>query len=205
MINRLLLYLTRQNICVIISSMEADELRRLVMSLTTTQLEVLFKRWTGADSDAEACKGMSPVIADSTFANWKKKESFRQLYNLLELQGADTLRQVLDVIYETAAVSAVMEQKKLVETDNNKLDSRAIASKFTAIGDILDRVIPKKTVTEHTYIFRLADVVPPRQLSKPTIEGKIIEAQKTTQDDSEENGQNAQGDVPQEEEVDAKD
>ena len=174
--------------------MENSKLRGLVWQLTIPQLEVLVKRFTGSSSNAEACRSVTPNIADSTFSNWLKRPAFLQVYNILEEQGADIMKPLIEVVYEGLAARATIEQAKLIETDNSKLDSRGVASKYSTIGEIMERYIPKKFITEHTYVFRLADVVPPRLLNKPFIEGELVEAQK----DANAHEGDGQGNVPQE-------
>ena len=182
--------------------MDTPELRNLVYKLSTQQLEVLVKRFSGADSNAEACRAMSPQVADSSFSNWLKKPAFKQLYDIMAVDGAETIKRLIPILYDSAAAKALLEQIKLIETENSKLDSRAIASKFTSIGDILDRAVPRKSQIEHIYTWRLEEIAPPRHGEIIEGEVKVLDKAQGPQDADahEDNGQEG---VSQEEEVNA--
>ena len=149
-----------------------EELRGLVFKLPLKQLELLVRRFSGADSDSDACDLTSPPVPQSTLVGWRKKPTFARAYELFQEGGPEVFQPLIGYVYDAVAATAVIEQSKLIESPTKDLDSRSAASKYIAIADVLDRVVPKKTVTEHRYTFRLEDVVPPLVLESPIIEGE---------------------------------
>ena len=149
-----------------------DELRPLVFALPTNQLEVLVRRFSSSDTDAAACASVG--IAPQTFANWKTKPLFKQAYDLFLSVGPDIFKPLVECVYEAISATAVLEQRKLIETSTKDLDSREAAAKYQAIADVIDRAMPKRTIMEKIYTFKLEDVVPPLVLESSVIEGEFV-------------------------------
>lgn len=151
------------------------ELDHLVFKLTSAQLQFLVKRFTGCDNDEEALESVG--FARSTYyKKWKSDPVFAEAYAEFQRQGPDIFRPLVEAIFAASAAVAAIEQRKIIETPNSELDTRAIASKYTAINEVLDRAVPKKTVSEQTFIFKLSDLksIKPQDI----IEGEIVEVKR---------------------------
>lgn len=147
-------------------------LSTILFHLSTAQVSWLVKRFTGCDNDREASEATE--VPDRTLYRWKASEWFAQAYNQFTLVGAEIFRPLVEAIFESTAAIAAIEQRKLIETPNRDLDSRGIAAKSTAIGEVLDRAVPRRTVTEHTYIFKLSELTKIKQLEPHIIEGEMV-------------------------------